>query len=455
MKLAYNPKSAPALAEAPKNNDITFDLSGLNIFVKGTRFAGTDTKYTVFQKYSSDGTVGSDGLVPAPKYSNTNVRFLREDGEWSFPTNVPPASYFKLTDQDLNDLLIEGMWYYAESKNTVLNKPSGVTNFELYVGKNGGDQFYQKLIASNGQHWYRYYDNLTWEAWRFEDSQDYKVLQEITDADDYKPVVFGYSKNSTVTDQVYTTALIYAQPSTGSLWANKLFSEGKPVLVEHQSLENYVTLNTAQVITGIKTFASNCLQVSGNSEYITVLKSTNDQDVWELQHSDKLSLYHQDQQVLDIATGNINVYGSVMATGFMKHESSDLYVLLGGGGHRLMSDFLMKNEELTNNLTIITKSLSITQDWTDTGISSNDLPANGTYIVQVSDQNNCYSSGVMSWYIGATNDNKTDEIILHRSGSSYNTVIYLRTIMSDTLKLQIGANSSIEADYTFKFRRVI
>ena len=41
---------------------------------------------------------------------------------------------------------------------------------------------------------------------------------------------------------------------------------------------------------------------------------------------------------------------------------------------------MLKTDELSNNLTTISKSLTITQAWMDTGIKYTDLPANGTYI---------------------------------------------------------------------------
>ena len=102
------------------------------------------------------------------------------------------------------------------------------------------------------------------------------------------------------------------------------------------------------------------------------------------------------------------------------------------------------------------------------GIENADLPANGTYIIQVSANNTAdymwsnYWSGIMSWYIGGTNDSETDEIILHRAGHAYHHTIYLRTIMTTNsdgrhLRLQIAAdkNLSTAVTYTFKFKRVI
>lgn len=425
MKIAYNPTTAAALTTAPNNNDITFDLKGLNIFTRGIKFKGTDTTYSVFKKHTSSGSGGYNGLVPVPSYTATNVRFLREDGTWSIPAAATAAFiYTQLTDQDLDDYLDEGRWYYAGGGNTTTNKPSGVDAYELYVGRNASGYRYQKLITSSGLIWFRYHDSSawkTWVRWYTDMNTDQKVLQSATTTSNYRPLALGYTNTSTtadlsasVTQQVYVTTTIYAQPSTGSLWANKLYSGGKPVLTEHQSLANYVTLNTAQTITGAKTFTVN-----------------------------------------------------VTAAGYKKTNSSDSYVLLGGGGHKAVSDFMLKTEELSNNLTTITKSLNVTQAWMDTGITSTNLPANGTYIVQVQvsandgtgNMYNCYNSGVMSWYRDGTNDTDTDEIILHRSGHAYGKTIYLRTVMqsSGVLKLQIGASAGIGAayTYTFKFKRII
>lgn len=423
MKIAYNPTTAAALTTAPNNNDITFDLKGLNIFTRGIKFKGTDTTYSVFKKHTSSGSGGYNGLVPVPSYTATNVRFLREDGTWSIPA-AAAFIYTQLTNQDLDDYLDEGRWYYAGGGNTTTNKPSGVDAYELYVGQNASGYRYQKLITSSGLIWFRYHDSSawkTWVRWYTDMNTDQKVLQSATTTSNYRPLALGYTNTSTtadlgasVTQQVYVTTTIYAQPSTGSLWANKLYSGGKPVLTEHQSLANYVTLNTAQTITGAKTFTVN-----------------------------------------------------VTAAGYKKTNSSDSYVLLGGGGHKAVSDFMLKTDELSNNLTTITKSLNVTQAWMDTGITSNNIPANGTYIVQVYVAANdstgamyyCYNSGVMSWYKDDTNDTKADEIILHRSGHAYGKTIYLRTLMqsSGVLKLQISASSGVGAayTYTFKFKRII
>lgn len=119
-----------------------------------------------------------------------------------------------------------------------------------------------------------------------------------------------------------------------------------------------------------------------------------------------------------------------------------------------------------SNLITIEKNLTITQKWMDTGIQGNSLQ-DGTYIVQVtinsSDNGmwNIFSSGVMSWYSGNTNDTEEDEIILHRVGHAYGSVIYLRTIQlsggTSGMKLQISSSKDFtkEAKVTFKFKKII
>lgn len=479
MKIAYNPKTAAALTTAPANNDITFDLRGLNIFVRGEKFKGTDTTYSVFKKHTSAGSGGYNGLVPVPSYTATNIRFLREDGTWSIPA-AAAFIYTQLTNQDLDDYLDEGKWYYAGGGNSVTNKPSGVDAFELYVGRNASGYRYQKLITSDGKIWFRYYNSTAWQnwiRWYTDMNTDQKVLQSATTTANFRPVILGYTNTNTpsdlsanVTQQVYTTTTIYAQPSTGSLWANKLYSGGKPVLTEHQSLANYVTLNTAQTITGTKTFGSN-IQFNG-PQSIHWNTGTYQQRISITDDSTANTSVFNFQQSTNTGTSWNNILqiydnGILHANGYYKNGSSDSYVLLGGGGHKLVSDFMLKTDELSNNLTTITKSLNVTQAWMDTGITSTNLPANGTYIVQVQVNANdstgtmyhCYSSGVMSWYKDGTNDTETDEIILHRSGHAYGKTIYLRTVMqnSGVLKLQIGASSGIGKayTYTFKFKRII
>lgn len=205
-----------------------------------------------------------------------------------------------------------------------------------------------------------------------------------------------------------------------------------------------------------------------NAGYLEIATADDGSEpIYVRQYTGVFSTLKRTLTLLD-GSGNTILPGSATATGFNKSGSSNSYVLLGGGSHKAISDFMLKTDELSNNLTTISKSLTVTQAWMDTGIKNTDLPANGTYIVQVSANNSTdymwsnYWSGIMSWYTGGTNDNEADEIILHRAGHAYHHTIYLRTIMTTSsdgrhLRLQIAAdtNLSTAVTYTFKFKRVI
>lgn len=264
MKIAYNPKTGAALTTAPANNDITFDLKGLNIFVRGEKFKGTDTTYSVFKKHTSASGGGYNGLVPVPSYTTTNIRFLREDGTWK---SIDSYQYTQITNQDLNTLKTEGKWYYAAGGNTTTNKPSGVDAYELYVGRNANGYRYQKLITSDGIIWFRYHNASTWTSWvrwYTDANTDYRVKQSASTTTNFRPLILGYN-NSTdksvlandITNQVYTTTTIYAQSSSGTLYANKFIGkidwsniDGKPSCFTpcaHTHSSNQITTLTSYV----------------------------------------------------------------------------------------------------------------------------------------------------------------------------------------------------------------
>lgn len=120
-----------------------------------------------------------------------------------------------------------------------------------------------------------------------------------------------------------------------------------------------------------------------------------------------------------------------------------------------------------NDITTITKSLSVTTSWADTGITGSNL-GSGTYAVQmyVNDGTNTsqyqeFYSGIMSWYSGTTNSGEADEILLHKAGHANNARhVYLRTIRTTGggyLKLQISCTHAFSAasNIIFKFKKLI
>lgn len=389
MKIAYNPITAEALTTAPANNDITFDLRGLNIFVKGVKFKGTDTTYSVFKKHTSSSGGGYNGLVPVPSYTSTNVRFLREDGTWQIPSSQ--YTYSQLTNQDLDTLKTEGKWFYLADGNTVTNGPTNINGGgELYVGRNASGYRYQKVILADGLIWFRIWNSSSWSDWKrwYTDANtDSKVLQSATTTTNYRPLVLGYNNSTSVssladsvTQQVCTTTNLYVQPSTGSLWANKLYSGGKAVLTDHQSLSNYVTLNTAQTITGTKTFGSN-IQFNGgysiywnNGTYQQRISITDDSTA-----GTPVFNFQQSTNTGSSWTNLLQIYdnGILHSNGYARNGSSDSQVLLGGGGAKNLSDFAMSST-LGNYVTINTTQ-TITGQKTFTNPINNSYSTN-TYL---------------------------------------------------------------------------
>lgn len=119
-----------------------------------------------------------------------------------------------------------------------------------------------------------------------------------------------------------------------------------------------------------------------------------------------------------------------------------------------------------NDITAITKSLTVGADWMDTGITGSHL-STGTYAVQMFA--NCqgtgglwreYFSGIMTWFAEGTNSTEADEISLHKAGHAPNNQhIYLRTKRNQngSLVLQIAAKTAITAaiSFEFKFKKLI
>ena len=338
---------------------------------------------------------------------------------------------------------------------------------------------------------------------------DYRVTQSETTTANYRPLVVGYTNVSTagsgmtgsVTNQVYLSNKFYVQPSTGNLYATNFVGTLSGNATTATTLQTTRTLwgqsfngsaNVSGNMSGVGQITFSTLTgtngrallyqqmadndyfriyvggTASNSGYVEIATADDgNEPIYVRQYTGVFSTIKRTFTLLD-GSGNTILPGLATATGFKKNGSTDNYVLLGGGGHKIISDFMLKGNELSTNLTTISKSLTVTQAWMDTGIKNTDLPANGTYIVQVSANNTAdsiwsnYWSGIMSWYIGGTNDNEADEIILHRAGHAYHHTIYLRTIMTTSsdgrhLRLQIAAdtNLSTAVTYTFKFKRVI
>lgn len=301
---------------------------------------------------------------------------------------------------------------------------------------------------------------------------DKKVRQSDTTTDKYRPLALGATTSSTagsglntdVTDEVYVSNKLYVQPSSGSLFVGSLKSadiinlsgttaESAQIKFSRTSY-NYITFPSNGYL-ALATSASGAgivaaVSSSGVSPYTTNVMTLGTSSLkWKEVHATKFfgELDGNAKTASSVAWGNVT--GKPTMTDYV-----------------LNTDFAEK--ELASNVTEITKSLTVTTDWMDTGIKYTDIPASGTYIVQVyvDAQSDTiyygYWSGVMSWYAGATNSSETDEILLHRAGHHLGRSIYLRTIASTNtagthLRLQIAASTTMSKayNYKFKFKRIL
>lgn len=177
---------------------------------------------------------------------------------------------------------------------------------------------------------------------------------------------------------------------------------------------------------------------------------------------------NQKEQWIDVLSMHPNMITTpwnIGSLGFCKTNSSNNHILLGGGDHKLISDFVLKSELLQSNLTVISKTIIVGSDWVDTGIvlNSETFPEGaGSYIVQVARGSTYVWTGVMTVLL-STNVTRegTEEILLHGGGfdmgNDHHT--FLRTYGDTTnkiYKLQIARNGDPEEKtFTFKFKRMI
>lgn len=121
-------------------------------------------------------------------------------------------------------------------------------------------------------------------------------------------------------------------------------------ITSHQSLANYVTLNGKQDITGEKTFKATIKAYDINPVTNNTYSLGTSSLAWK-----------------NIYATNGNFSNTVNASGFVKKDSSDSYVLLGGGGHKVLSDFAMASayvkkagDTMTGRLTMTGEGIIVT-----------------------------------------------------------------------------------------------
>ena len=209
---------------------------------------------------------------------------------------------------------------------------------------------------------------------------------------------------------------------------------------------------------------------SGNNNGWAEIATADDgnEPIYVRQYTGVFSTLKRTLTLLD-GNGNTILPGSATAIGFNKSGSSNSYVLLGGGGHKLVSDFATSAQGI-GTIISISKSLTPTTSWIDTGIKTDSATfpeGNGSYIVQISVPSSSGTDGWGDLYTGyfslftGTDSSTEDEILLHGASHALLKRIYLKTKATasadGTMHFYIASEKAFSAARTinFKFRKLI
>ena len=136
--------------------------------------------------------------------------------------------------------------------------------------------------------------------------------------------------------------------------------------------------------------------------------------------------------------------------------SNDLFINDNINNNVQYFDLINDEIRLNNNLTTFITTLSLNDEWIDTGISN---LSNGSYLIQIILINEkIMFTGYFSWYNNTNILDDENEIILHKSSNNpniNNLNVYLRIIQDSSTRLQISSNNEMDVNIEFKIKRLI
>lgn len=418
MRIAFNPKSVAPLTAAPTGNylnAITFDLAGHNIFTRGEMFKGTDTTYEVFRK-ATQSAVGYNGLVPAPSYDIAATRFLREDGTWVVPTNTwrdikvngtqiagTGTGTYSVDYLSGDGISVTGVAGTSTTKNnTITITNTGVRSVTIGTGDNAN----KVAVNTGGTTTYLTIPYATYSTHLIGGAQGSIPYQSAADTTTFlaAPTTNGYVLKYNTTDKKpYWAADSNTKNTAGSTNStSKLFLIGATSQAANpQTYSNSAvfatngTLNATNFVSGagvsdfsagtVKLDTLNIPTASGGTTFGPgtsgqVLKSNGTTVYWasdsnsDTKVTQTITTTNASYRVLFSATADDTTRteaarkatnllfnpssGLLTAGGFVKSGSSDSYVLLGGGGHKALSELggvsgnyvLRTGDTMTGNL---------------------------------------------------------------------------------------------------------
>ncbi len=448
-------------------------------YIRGLSISGTTITYT-----KGDGTTGTLTTTNTWRGIQNNLTSTATDQSLSAAQgkilNESKATMTVLSNEDLDKVTTPG-FYNAGGGNTCANKPTGYDNFGMIVTHNASGAYYTQIIFdSNGVSNRRTCANGTWGSWAQDKLTDTKDWNSITG----KPSTFTpashthkYASGFSVSGQ--TVTVTYGDGTTSTFKTQDTNTDTKVTNTLNTTAKAYITgTTTATTNTGTQVFDTGVYldttagmltattfkgALSGNASSAT--KATNDS-------KDQAITGYVRGLTINGRTITVTKGDGTTSTLTTQDTNTDTkYDNATTTTAGLMSPTDKVKVDGIWNTVSISKSLTLTTNWQDTGIAGTNLDS-GTYIIQVSglttNSNGFYSevySGIMTWYNGTTNSTTADEIPLHNAGHADNSnEIYLRTIRNATsdsstgyLKLQIAAKAAgTKADtIVFKFRRMI
>lgn len=170
--------------------------------------------------------------------------------------------------------------------------------------------------------------------------------------------------------EISNSSIVFIK-DTGEIWTH-----GKYFGLSSTSLDGYVTLDTEQNISGLKNF--NALSVYNEDAYFTLSAQGS---MFAITYGNTPDIFSNNIALgiigdSDPTNSAVFTSGAFIAESFVKASSDDSYVLLGGGGHKLLSD-LEYNVAKYNTLGLVKplKSYTVAASYADTAASFTSSPS--------------------------------------------------------------------------------
>ena len=363
MKIAFNPSTVAALTSPPDNKDITFDLAGRSIFVRGVKFFGTDTQVNIIDNLNSSDSksalsanMGRYLNLTKTPYNNTstpssapsayNIEICPSSSGWYSSLGIPDGG---------GGLLIRG------NTGTAFNLWLHDTSNVWYKQTASGD--WKKMDAGNADtvggysetNFFRYRGNI--------DVNYIDLTTYTTNATGYQNPLNGVYKVSRTNDSEMFISFS-GSGSTSGLELYTKYSASSPIkfrhridsnridgawrtLIDSSSIESQTVASASKLTTARSIWGQSfdgSKDISGDMRNVGTLYFSNTTEA----HIGYNNTYTDPYVNLSV---NFKLGGTVAAKtiysngGFVKSGSSNDYVLLGGGSHSKISSLSVGNAD--------------------------------------------------------------------------------------------------------------